>query len=206
MTCRVSEVVRDGLKVSFLKFFNATIDQFHLSLPIPPNGIDLSLLYKVGEKLKARILYVSGDMSGNNSKRIGLSLQKHLLLSDVSSAKVSRGEIFQKCFKRLEFGEIVQKAVVARCDPRVGILVEIPEIEPSRSSRGDDSKSGNDETQSAAAYIHVSHLSDNRVEKIEKMYKAGQNVVIRIIGNLTKYRTRPRHISLCDLFFFILSK
>ena len=46
-----------------------------------------------------------------------------------------------------------------------------------------DTQDEEESETSAAAYIHISHVSDTRVEKIEKTLKPGQTISVRIIGH-----------------------
>lgn len=63
---------QDGLVVAFLTFFSGTIDKFHLTQQLAAD--DWATKYSAGQKLLARILYVDPT-----SKRVGLTLAKHLL-------------------------------------------------------------------------------------------------------------------------------
>ena len=58
--------------------------------------------------------------------------------------------------------------MINRVDPNVGVSLQI-------------SQGG--KTRSVAGYAHVSHLSDDHVEKIEKKYKVGKQVKVRVIGH-----------------------
>ena len=90
------------------------------------------------------------------NKRVGLSLQPHLLEAQSSASILpSTGSIFDN-------------AVITRVDPNVGVSLQI--------SKG--GKKG-----SIAGYAHVSHLSDDHVEKVEKKYKVGKQVKVRVIGH-----------------------
>lgn len=184
VTCKVTEVAIDGLIVRFLQYFSATIDHYHLSLPLPPTN-SMGELYNVGEKLRARVLFVdAGD--GVGAGRIGLSLQRHLLLMDVSGAPSpsiqgaggpNRGHLFNK----IAYGEVVHNATVVRCDPKIGLLLEVPTAttDEARADEDDDSEAeGN-----AAAFVHISNLSDSRIDKVEKAFKPGQQIPLRVIGH-----------------------
>ena len=90
------------------------------------------------------------------NKRVGLSLQPHLLEArSPASILPSTGSIFEN-------------AMINRVDPNVGVSLQI-------------SQGG--KTRSVAGYAHVSHLSDDHVEKIEKKYKVGKQVKVRVIGH-----------------------
>ena len=141
---RVKSVLDDGISVSFLTYFSGTIDCFHISAE------DTSS-FKEGQKVRSRVIFVDAQ-----NKRVGLSLQPHLLEAQSSASILpSTGSIFEN-------------AVINRVDPNVGVSLQI--------SKG--GKKG-----SIAGYAHVSHLSDDHVEKVEKKYKVGKQVKVRVIGH-----------------------
>ncbi|GBF92560.1 hypothetical protein Rsub_05174 [Raphidocelis subcapitata] len=106
VTAKVRSVLSDGLLVTFLTYFNGTIDHYHLADPIPSD--DWAARYQEGQKLKARILYV--DFA---SKRAGLSLLPHLLNCRMPTVVPMLGEIFDA-------------ATVRRVDPALGLLLQLP--------------------------------------------------------------------------------
>lgn len=71
----------------------------------------LSHRYQVGTKLSARVLYIDPI-----NKRIGLSCLPHLLNMRLPTAVPQMGQIFES-------------AVVARVDPGLGLLLQLP-MEP----------------------------------------------------------------------------
>jgi rRNA biogenesis protein RRP5 len=60
---------------------------------------------------------------------------------------------------------VFENAVVHRVDPTLGILVELPL-----------------KNFSAAAYIHISNVSDEHVAKLGKKYCVGKKVCARVVG------------------------
>ena len=65
-----------------------------------------------------------------------------------------------------KLGKVFQTATIARVDAGQGVALSV--------SDGDDH---------IAAYAHVSQLSDERVEKVEKKFKIGRSVNVRVIGH-----------------------
>jgi rRNA biogenesis protein RRP5 len=96
---KVRHVLSDGLAVSFLTFFNGTIDQFHLDKPLSN--------FKEGQTMKARILWCNSD-----DKKVSLSMLPHLISRSLPSLP-SQGEIFET-------------AIVTRVDPGLGIALNLP--------------------------------------------------------------------------------
>ncbi|CAO1631798.1 unnamed protein product [Sympodiomycopsis kandeliae] len=92
--CQVSALITaslpNGLNAKLWGMFDATIDSFHLPAPLPA-GKEMHEVYKVGSKIKTRILWESqkndiGNLVGNQSgsdetaqRAIGLSAAPHVL-------------------------------------------------------------------------------------------------------------------------------
>ena len=141
---RVKSVLEDGISVSFMTYFSGTIDCFHIAAEDTGS-------FKEGQKLRSRVIFVDAQ-----NKRVGLSLQPHLLEAHSSASILpSTGSIFEN-------------AVINRVDPNVGVSLQISQGGKKRSVTG---------------YAHVSHLSDDHVEKVEKKYKVGKQVKVRVIGH-----------------------
>jgi rRNA biogenesis protein RRP5 len=70
----ITAVVPNGLNLQVLGFFEGTIDLFHLL----PGSLEDQ--YKVGKKIKARILY---DITASSPPRFALSLAEHVVGLDV---------------------------------------------------------------------------------------------------------------------------
>ena len=104
---KVRHVLSDGLAVSFLTFFNGTIDQFHLDKPLSN--------FKEGQTMKARILWCNSE-----DKKVSLSILPHLISRSLPSLP-SHGEIFET-------------AIVTRVDPGLGIALNLPGKEKESDS------------------------------------------------------------------------
>jgi rRNA biogenesis protein RRP5 len=85
-------------------------------------------------------------------KSVGLSLNPQLINYTIPTMAPAIGDVFEN-------------AVVHRVDPTLGILVELPL-----------------KNSSAAAYIHISNVSDEHVAKLGKKYCVGKKVRARIVG------------------------
>lgn len=70
----ITTVLTTGLSLQVLGYFEGTIDQFHLPSGKPGDS------YKVGQKVKARILY---DMTATSPPKFALSLVDHVVKLDV---------------------------------------------------------------------------------------------------------------------------
>lgn len=80
VNAKVGKILSDGIVVSFLTFFNGTVDPFHL-------GQDLAK-FQEGQKVKARILFCDVE-----AKKIGLSLLPHLIQSVIPKLP-SKGDVY----------------------------------------------------------------------------------------------------------------
>lgn len=89
-----------GLKVTIMGAFEASLESSH------SGSKDLLESFKIGQKLKFRILWVD-----QLSKHIGLTVLDHLLKWKPIQIPFSIGEIFEK-------------VKVLRVDQKVGLLVE----------------------------------------------------------------------------------
>jgi rRNA biogenesis protein RRP5 len=184
---RVRAVLADGLQMSFLTYFTArarpihahsrlnlpfltsnkrialffliqgTVDWFHLDnlFPLPSA---LGGAYAPGAKCKARVLWVDAA-----TKRVGLTLRRPLV--DLSPPP-----------RLPPLGARAPGATVRRVDPAIGLLLALPAAEGGDAS-GDAAASA-----PCAAYVHISNVSDARVEKLEKNFKRGAEVDARVIG------------------------
>lgn len=164
VNARVRNVLSDGLLLSFLTFFTATIDPFHLGSTgegrqknkgssnahkdddtTNMNTSDWKDSFSANQKLKARILYVNPE-----TKHIGLSLQRHLL------DRVEHDQL-------PPIGHIFETALIRRVDPGLGVLLHLPDH--------------------ANGFAHISNLADTKIDAIEDRFRQGQIVQCRVIGS-----------------------
>ncbi|KAG2498018.1 hypothetical protein HYH03_004276 [Edaphochlamys debaryana] len=161
---KVRKVLSNGILVSFLTFFQGTIDLYHLpaASPAAPTASsapgDWRKAYPEGAKLRARLLYVDPS-----AKRAGLSLLPHLLSLTLPSPVPMLGSVFSD-------------AQVVRIDPAggPGLLLRLPD---SGGMGGP-----------VPAYAHVSNALDDKVEReaaaaeLSKKFKPGTQLPARVIG------------------------
>ncbi|KAI8105276.1 hypothetical protein M9435_000444 [Picochlorum sp. BPE23] len=99
VNAKVGKILSDGIVVSFLTFFNGTVDPFHL-------GQDLAK-FQEGQKVKARILFCDVE-----AKKIGLSLLPHLVKSVIPKLP-SKGDVYDD-------------AIVKGVYPGLGVSLNLP--------------------------------------------------------------------------------
>eukprot|EP01126_Amoeba_proteus_P033648 TRINITY_DN3310_c0_g1_i1.p1 TRINITY_DN3310_c0_g1~~TRINITY_DN3310_c0_g1_i1.p1 ORF type:complete len:1748 (-),score=331.88 TRINITY_DN3310_c0_g1_i1:88-5331(-) len=102
----ISKVLDNGLYVNFCEYFNGTIDMFHLSTLLSCELLEQT--FKVGQKVVARVLFVTAD----DRKSIGLSMLPPILEFVPVDFPVS-------------VGDKVSSSAVKRIDPKVGVALQI---------------------------------------------------------------------------------
>lgn len=112
----VTAVVPDGLNLQVLGYFGGTIDQFHL------RAGDVEENYKVGQKIKARILY---DVSPSTPPRFALSVVEHVLKLSPKHAAGSDGSKDSSLQDAYPVGAILEAVKVVRVEAERGLVVEI---------------------------------------------------------------------------------
>lgn len=128
VTALVTATLSSGLNLKFFGFFDGTIDLFHL------NGQDPENDFKVGQKVKARVLW---DSIGSTPKKFSLSLSKHVL--EMSVAKVPGED--KQLEQAFPVGRIIEQVKIVRMDDEWGLTCEVQE---------DDAV--------VSAFVHVSSL------------------------------------------------
>ncbi|KAI4332058.1 hypothetical protein L6164_016997 [Bauhinia variegata] len=87
-----------------------------------------------------------------SSRAVGLTLNPHLVQNKAPPSHV-------------KFGEIYDDSKVVRVDRGLGLLLEVPSI-----------------PESTPAYVSISDIADDVIQKLEKKYKEGNCVRVRILG------------------------
>ena len=117
VTALVTATLSSGLNVKFFGYFDGTIDLFHL------NNLDPEKDFKVGQKIKARVLW---DSIGSTPKKFSLSLATHVLSLGV--ARVESGEedvLGEDLVEGFPVGKVLEEVRVVRMDDEWGLTCEI---------------------------------------------------------------------------------
>ena len=119
MQSLITAVLPDGLNLQILGFFGGTVDLFHSATSDPES------VYKIGQKIKARVLY---DVAGSSPPRFALSLADHVLDFSLRSGKGLDGAtLLQDAYP---VGTMLDAVKVVRVEAERGLIVEIlPGIE-----------------------------------------------------------------------------
>ncbi|CAH0480696.1 unnamed protein product [Peronospora belbahrii] len=165
LNVRIEDVLENGLSVTFLTFFTATVEQNHMSLPCE-RGWEES--YRKGMKARARIVTIDYV-----AKQITLSMAPHVVHLQVPQAPFS-------------VGDIIEEATIERIDAGVGMLLSL------RSKNEDATMEDASEMKESATntrwkafgpgYVHISNVSDKRVDKLDKKFTVGSNIKCRVLG------------------------
>ena len=112
----VTALSPSGLNVKFLGFFDGTIDLYHLPLASAISN-DLAKHYKVGQKVKARVLWSTNRSDSLNSteKTLALTCLPHLVNS----------KSIHELKEAFPVGLLLQSVRVARVESEFGLVCEI---------------------------------------------------------------------------------
>ena len=113
--CLITAIVTSGINVQMLGYFDGTIDRFHL----PVGDLDENL--KVGQKVKARVLY---EIHGSSPPQFSLSLAEHVLQLGPKSTK-SEGDSGPTIQESYPIGTTLDSVKVVRVDSERGLVVEV---------------------------------------------------------------------------------
>ncbi|KAL5533988.1 hypothetical protein ACEPAG_448 [Sanghuangporus baumii] len=130
----VTATVPSGLVVQLLGSFDGTIDLYHLSSGSSPSD------FKVGKKIKARILY---NVAGSSPPQFALSLNEHVISLDSIRRKTENRRSIQESFP---IGTIVESVEVKRVEPERGLVVAVE--------------------AGVGGFVHISHVSDEHVPSL----------------------------------------
>ena len=195
VNARIKAVLADGVSANFMTYFVATVDAFHVgdavvdrrneSDRVDGPAIDLAKTHRVGERCRARVLFVDHE-----TKRVGLSLRPHLVnygaprthetsgVDDASHRAPDAASIVLGPDVGLPpLGFVCETAVVRRVDKDVGVLLEVESSVSSHGSHGTAKKSSK-----TLGYCHISDASDAHVENLTKLFKPNQRVRCRVVG------------------------
>ncbi|KAG7393023.1 hypothetical protein PHYPSEUDO_013511 [Phytophthora pseudosyringae] len=165
LNVRVEDVLENGLSVTFLTFFTATVEQNHMSLPCE-RGWEES--YRKGMKARARIMSVDYV-----AKQITLSMAPHVVHLQVPEPPFL-------------VGDIIEEASIERIDAGIGMLLSLKskneDVEMEDASEKKEVTTNTKWKAFASGYVHISNVSDKRVDKLEKKFTVGSNIKCRVLG------------------------
>ncbi|KAH7476596.1 rRNA biogenesis protein RRP5 [Phytophthora ramorum] len=165
LNVRVEDVLENGLSVTFLTFFTATVEQNHMSLPCE-RGWQES--YRKGMKARARIMSIDYV-----AKQVTLTMAPHVVHLQVPKSPFS-------------VGDMIEEATIERIDAGVGMLLSLKskdaDVEMEDASEKKESATNAKWKDFAPGYVHISNVSDKRVDKLEKKFAEGSSIKCRVLG------------------------
>ncbi|OWZ22253.1 RRNA biogenesis protein rrp5 [Phytophthora megakarya] len=165
LNVRVEDVLENGLSVTFLTFFTATVEQNHMSLPCE-RGWQES--YRKGMKGRARIMSIDYI-----AKEVTVSMAPHVVHLQVPESPYS-------------VGDIIEEATIERIDAGIGMLLSLKskneDVKMEDVSEKKESTTNAKWKAFASGYVHISNVSDKRVDKLEKKFSVGSSIKCRVLG------------------------
>ncbi|KZV74937.1 nucleic acid-binding protein [Peniophora sp. CONT] len=154
--CLVTVISEVGLVVQILGFFEGTLDEFHL----PPGDPEDN--FKLGQKLKARVLY---DVAGASPPRFALSLAEHVLQLAPKRLSEDDEETESTLQEAYPIGTTLEGVTVTKVETERGLLVDVRD--------------------GLQGFVHISHVSDEHVVSLPSnsgAWKIGSSQRARVIG------------------------
>ncbi|CAM9127824.1 unnamed protein product [Choristocarpus tenellus] len=182
----VDTVLPNGLLVNFLGYFAGCVD--HNNVPVISGDTtdqgEWKSMYSQGMSVKARVLLVDYP-----NKIVRLTLRRHLLDMRGPEGLPMVGTVVDGTVTRIDPGlGLLLRARLNDCLVQVSapniLAGEDTDAEVETKTVTEDTSSKSVESEKViGTYVHISRLSDERVEHVEKLYKLGQKVQCRITGS-----------------------
>ncbi|KAH7037801.1 uncharacterized protein B0I36DRAFT_237070 [Microdochium trichocladiopsis] len=152
----VSEVVPRGIAGKVMGSLDVTCDLLHSGLG--PQAVDLEAKFKIGKKIKARIIC---NFPNAKEPKLGISLLDHVMTMQplTTTSKKSPTEV-------LPLSSRVEKCTVTKVEPEIGLFVDI----------GIPGLSG---------FVHISRVKDGKVDMLSATtgpFKTGSEHEGRVVG------------------------
>lgn len=136
----VSEVSERGIIGKVLGHLDVTADHVHSG--VGPHGTDLEAKYKVGSKLRARVICTFPDA---RQPKLGISILDHVLAFKAPSTQVEGSE--KKPLDALPISSVVESCVVKRVEADIGLFVDIG-------------------VNGVPGFVHISRVKDGKVDAL----------------------------------------
>lgn len=156
----VSDVSSRGLTGKVIGHLDVTADVIHSGCG--PDGIDLQETYKVGSKIKARIIC---NFPASESPKLGISLLRHVTSLEPKLAAV-KGEDDAHPLAVLPGSSTVEECVVRKVKPDIGLFVDVG-------------------VEGVPGFVHISRVKDGKIDALydnSGPYKTGSTHRGRVVG------------------------
>ncbi|KAI0486919.1 hypothetical protein F4859DRAFT_467576 [Xylaria cf. heliscus] len=135
----VSDISKRGLVGKVMGSLDVTADLIHSGAG--PKALDLEAKYKIGKKIKARVIC---DFPTAKEPKLGVSLLDHVMTLTPQRSASAKAPL--DC---LPASSIVEKCTVFKVDPELGVFVEIG-------------------TDRIPGFVHISRLKDGKVDMLSE--------------------------------------
>ncbi|KAK0722440.1 hypothetical protein B0T26DRAFT_749837 [Lasiosphaeria miniovina] len=136
----ITDISQHGLVGKLMGSLDVTADLIHSGAG--PNGVDLEEKYKVGSRLKARVICT---FPAAKRPKLGISVLPHILsLKPKTGTKDGQQAL---PLQLLPYSALVEACTVRRVEPEIGLYVDV----------GVDGISG---------FVHISHVKDGKVDSL----------------------------------------
>ncbi|KAH9906139.1 nucleic acid-binding protein [Xylariomycetidae sp. FL2044] len=152
----VSDISPRGIAGKVMGSLDVTADLIHSGLG--PNAVDLESKYKIGKKIKARVIC---NFPTAEDPKLGISLLEHVVFLQTKT------DVSKKMpLDVLPISTIVEQCTITKVEPEIGVFVDI----------GIDGVPG---------FVHISRLKDGKVDMLSESsgpFKLGSTHRGRVMG------------------------
>ncbi|KUI65065.1 rRNA biogenesis protein rrp5 [Cytospora mali] len=134
----VSEVLERGLIGKVMGHLDVTADHIHSG--VGPHGVDIAAKYKVGSKLKARVICTFPEA---RQPKLGISILDHVTSLKTPSAQVDGNA--KQPLEALPISSVVEDCVVKRVETDIGLFVDVG-------------------VGGVPGFVHISRVKDGKVD------------------------------------------
>lgn len=155
----VSELSEKGLVGKVLGDLDVTADHIHSGAG--PNGTDLAAKYKVGSKVKARVICTFPEAK---KPKLGISILEHVKSLKTLSAQADDDE--KKPLEALPISSLVEDCLVKRVEADIGLFVDVG-------------------VEDVPGFVHISRVKDGKVDALYESsgpFKVGSKHKGRVVG------------------------
>ncbi|GAB1320357.1 rRNA bioproteinsis protein rrp5 [Madurella fahalii] len=155
----ISEVSQHGIIGKVMGHLDVTADLIQSGAG--PDGVDLEGTYKVGSRLKARIICTFPTAK---TPKLGISVLPHVLSMQPKTAAKDGQEILPTLI--LAHSAIVDKCTVQKVEPEIGLYVDVG-------------------VEGVTGFVHISRVKDGKVDSLFENsgpYKVGSVHPGRVVG------------------------
>jgi rRNA biogenesis protein RRP5 len=155
----VAEITPRGLVGKVMGMVDVTADLIHSGAA--SSGQDLEKKYKIGSKIKGRIIC---NFPTADPPKLGVSLLDHI--TTLSPRKATTNGKKQNPLEILPLSAIVEEVTVRKVEPGMGLFVDVG-------------------VKGVSGFVHISRVKDGKIETLSEStgpYKAGSTHRGRVIG------------------------